>query len=218
MTVCVISSVYGGHDEPHAPPAQDTPCEWVMVTDGPAWPAPWRTVTEPRPHLLPRMAAKIAKCLPWPYTGADVTIWVDGSTHVTSPGFVSWCLDALGSSSLAQHHAQHRTSILDEATEAARMPKYAGQLVAEQAFHYAQGGYPVDWGLWWTGLIVRRRDCPAFGVPWLAEMCRWTAEDQISEPPVLRALGLRPADIPIVWATEHRGCDLFTVAAHRDDK
>ena len=92
------------------------------------------------------------------------------------------------------------------------MLKDQGLPVHEQAAHYIKAGHPENYGVWWTGLIVRRHGCPDFGTPWLAEMTRWTYEDQISQPYVLGQAGLRPADIPIEWGSYQR----FQLREHRD--
>lgn len=215
MKVAVVSSVYGGHDEPYAPPQQDTPVsDWVMVTGGEMWPEPWRTVVEPRPQLPPRLAAKVAKCRPDLYTSADVFVWIDGNIRVTSAGFVSWCLERLGDADMAQWRTPG--TIAEEGADAAnvaRWPKYTGQPIGAQVAHYMASGHPAGYPKWWTGLIVRRDTArlAAFGDAWLLEMTRWSFEDQLSEPVAARRLGLRVNDIPDVWSGG------FDRAAHRDD-
>lgn len=213
VSIAVISSIYGNYDRPLIPPLQHVDCDWIMVTepDTPL-PRPWRPVGEYRPGLHPRLAAKLAKCRPDLYTDADVTIWIDGCVEIHTSDFVSWCLDALGDAELAQHHSVGRCSLIGEAAVAKPMRKYQGLPLHEQAQSYVDAGHPDDWGLWWTGLIVRRRTCPDFGSPWLVEMLRWSYEDQISQAPVLRKLGLRPVDIPIEWPS-HR----FTRREHASD-
>jgi hypothetical protein len=201
VRVAVVSSIYGGFDEPSAPVEQDVPCEWVLVSDREYDCHPWKTVVEPRPQLHPRLAAKVAKARPDWYAEADVYIWADGNVIVTRPDFVSWCLSCLGPAPLAQHHNPARRELLDEVNTAANMPKYQGLDLEGQARSYLAEGMPAGFGVWWTGLIVRTKTCPDFGTPWLAEQARWTYEDQISQPYVLWKLGLRPAAMPIEWPT-----------------
>jgi hypothetical protein len=218
-SVAVITSIYGGYDRLVSPEPQDLDCEWVVVTDRmPAMegrhPWPWLVVCEPRPHLDPRLAAKVAKCRPDWYTSAEVTIWVDGHLRITDPGFVRWAVDSLAGRDLAQLPHPQRTSLLAEAALSAELPKYRTLPVADQAAHYLEGGYPDGWGLWATGLIVRRTtpQLQAFGDGWLAEQVRWTVQDQLSEAPVLWRLGIRPVDLdgPLV------GHQRFDLARHAD--
>jgi hypothetical protein len=199
--VAVVSSIYGGFDEPARPVEQDVPCEWVLVSDRDYDCHPWKTIVEPRPQLHPRLAAKVAKARPDWYADADVYIWVDGNMIVTRSDFVSWCLSCLGPAPLAQHHNPVRRELLDEVNTAANMPKYQGLDLERQARTYLAEGMPAEYGVYWTGLIVRTKECPDFGTPWLAEQTRWTYEDQISQPYVLWKLGLRPAAMPIEWPT-----------------
>ena len=210
VSVAVISSIYGRHDEPIPQPVQDMACDWLMVSDREDAPEPWTVIHEPRPQLHPRMAAKVAKCRPDLYTDAEVTIWIDGNVLVDAD-FVSWCLSSLGSGVLAQHHAMGRNTITSEAMIAASMRKYQELPINPQTDTYLAEGHPDDWGLWWTGLIVRTKDCPRFGDEWLTEMLRWTYEDQISEPVVLRRWDIRPTNIDIDWTFKK-----FSLRGHRD--
>jgi len=213
MRIAVISSAYGGYDEPSVPPEQNHPAEFVFVTDGPAAPAPWRTVHEPRPHLHPRMAAKVAKCRPDLYADADVYIWMDASMQITAPDFAEWCASFVEHGRIAQIPHPERNCIEPEAHLSAQMGKYAGQPVLEQATHYLADGHPRGWGLWATGLIVYRRHAPRIiGDAWLREQMRWTYQDQLSEAPLLRAMDIRPVSLPgRLW-----GHDRFAIRRHRD--
>lgn len=213
--VAIISSVYGGYDTPEHV-AQTTDVDHIMVTDGQT-PVPdgWRTVIEQRPHMHPRLAAKHAKCLPFEYTDAEITIWVDAS-FTLAPAFAAWASAQLGAADIAQIVHPNRDSIIDEAEVSAGMTKYSAQPVREQASHYVTGGHPADWGLWATGLIVRRNTVAnrTLGLRWLAEQIRWTYQDQISQPVVLRQVGIRPTPIdgPL------RGSRYFGMKLHRDDQ
>jgi hypothetical protein len=196
--IAVITSIYGGYDQPAAPAPQDVDCDWLLVTDRQADCWPWKTIVEPRPGLHPRLAAKVAKCRPDWYTDADITIWVDGHVRIGHPGFVGWAAGSLGHASVAQLRHPQRQRIAEEAALSARLPKYAGQPVAAQAAHYLEGGFPDGWGLWAAGIIVRRTS-PAvrvLGDGWLAEQARWSLQDQVSEAPLLWRSGVEIADLP----------------------
>lgn len=197
----VISSCYGSYDMIDPPPAQTTDvAEWLMVTDTPGCAPGWREVIEPRPHLHPRMAAKVAKCLPWQYTNAESIIWADAACRFLKDTTVEWLMDQSKDHTLTQFDHPWRQCISTEAQASVGMPKYDGQPVIRQAAHYIEHGHLLDWGLWATGLIVRRlhgswseqENLTEFGLEWLAEQCRWTYQDQISEAVVLRRRGMRP--------------------------
>jgi hypothetical protein len=219
MRVAIVSSVYGGYDQPSPGVPQflpDAECEYVLVTDQPYDCHPWRVVVEPRPQLHPRLAAKVAKCRPDLYADADFYVWMDTSFHVNAVDFVSWMVSHLEHGPMAQIRHPDRSRIVDEADVSAHMTKYAGLPVKEQAAHYVERGYPDGWGLWATGLIGYR-SCPeaqVFGDAWLREQMRFTYQDQLSEAPVLHALGLKPVDLPGPLL----GHPKFTIRAHRDDQ
>lgn len=218
MTVAIISSCYGGYDTIGDVHEQDIDCEWIMVTDDPEPRDGWRWVYEPRPHLHPRMAAKVAKCLPHRYApSADVTIWIDASFQVVSPSFARWCVDHLGNADIAQIRHPARQSITDEANVSATMTKYQGQRVVEQARSYITGyDFPDGWGMWATGLIARRAGygTEMFGEQWLLEQTLWTYQDQISEPFVLWLSKPTIVDLPLDLYRN----GLFFMRAHRDDQ
>lgn len=199
MSVTVISSVYGGYDEVPSPPEQTVDTEWIMVGDNPDIIGEgWKFVYEPRGHMHARLAAKVAKCLPWQYTNARTIVWMDGSCRLLKPDAIER-VTASGAD-LAQILHPWRNDILEEADASAGLPKYEGQTVHTQAQHYLDLGHPRGWGMWATGLIVRRlesrRWLDEMGHRWLTEQMRWTYQDQISEPWVLRLHGLRPETIP----------------------
>jgi TOD1/MUCI70, glycosyltransferase-like domain len=198
MKVAVVSSLFGGYDEPIAPVPQTIDCEYVLIADREYDCWPWKTIVEPRPHLVPRLAAKVAKCRPDVYTDATVSVWVDAHIRLTHPGMVAWAVGALGRANLAQLRHPQRQRLTEEAELSATLPKYAGMDLRAQVGSYLARGYPDDWGLWAAGIIVRRHSpkVAAFGDAWLAEQVRWTVQDQLSEPPLLYWSGLEMATLP----------------------
>lgn len=197
MKVAVVSSLYGGYDNPPPPAEQTIDAEWIMVTDATDVPG-WTTVHEPKGHMHPRLAAKVAKCRPDLYTDADVTVWLDASVEVTSPKLIESMVEWMGTGTIAQFRHPARISIVDEAAASEPLAKYQGQPVRQQAEHYLSQGYPDGWGLWATGLIVRRHAdvTRRLGDWWLREQMRWTYQDQISEAPLLHRLRLKPVPLP----------------------
>ena len=217
MTVTVITSVYGEYDPLTEPVEQTVDVDWVCVTDRQQHCPPWRVIVEPRPHMHPRMAAKVAKCLPWRYTDADVVIWLDASAVIVSAQFVTMCLSHCPPGGMAQWEHPERDCIYDEAVVSASMSKYAGQNLEGQCAAYRRRGFPEHAGLWAAGCIVRRKDPlhEAFGGLWLAEQLRWTYQDQISEPWVMWLTDTKPEPLPeSLWANRwvvfqgHRRDDL----------
>jgi len=199
VKAAVISAIYGDYDSPSVPPEQTVEADWILVSDVPRDAPGWQVTVEPRPDLHPRTAAKYPKCLPQNYSDADVLIWLDGNVRITSPVFLAWCIASLGDAPLAQHQGIFCKDIWQAVGESEANPKYNGYPVRRQAEHYVASGFPADFGTWWTGLMIRRKDCLDFGTPWLQENLDWTYQDQISQPYVLWKMGMRPAPLDINW-------------------
>lgn len=195
--ITVVSACYGAYDQPIAPPEQDIDVRWVMVTDGAVpVPEPWEAIYEPRPHLHPRMAAKVPKCLPFEYAETDVAIWLDASAQILTTSFVRTVAETLADGDIAQWVHPQRDCIHPEADVSASMAKYEGQPVHEQVAHYRKIGHPDQFGLWATGCMAWRITWTASdaGREWLAEQVQWTYQDQLSWPAVVRwnDLDIRP--------------------------
>lgn len=218
MSIAVVTSCYGGYDEIVAPSPQSVECEWIAVTDGEvAVPPPWVNIVEPRPHMHPRLAAKVAKCRPDLYTSATTTIWLDAAARI-GPTSVERLAGAVSLGAFGQFVHPDRRKISDEADVSATMDKYQGQPVREQVAHYLKGGHPDDFGLWATGCIVRntgdyRSVHSSFGDAWLIEQMRWTYQDQLSHPWLVNMHSLLIVPLPgPLW-----GNDLVSWSGHRRD-
>jgi hypothetical protein len=205
MSVACISSIYGAYDSPFIQPPQTVEAEWILVTDRWTDVPGWRVVVEPRPHTHPRLAAKVAKCLPWNYTDADTVVWLDGACRLLRENSLEQILIASGEHPLSQVVHPWRDCIYDEADASRGMLKYQQQPVDAQVEHYRSEGHPEHWGLWATGLIVRadgRHNGMSkalnmdFGRRWLAEQTRWSYQDQLSEAPLLARSALKVNNLP----------------------
>ena len=196
MKVAVVSAVFGRYDEPVFV-EQTVPCEYVLVTDGDCLvPAGWNQQIIDAREVDPRLAAKSPKCCPWKFADADVFVWLDGSIQPTAD-LVESMLASLGDDDIAFYPHPDRSSIISEARASRPLRKYSGQDVMAQAVHYVSEGHPDDWGLWAAGLFVVRdtERTRLLGRRWFEEIQRWTVQDQISLPFVLREVGLWPASL-----------------------
>ena len=177
--VVVYSAVYGGFD---APREQAIPVRRFSEA------------THPLPQFSdPRLQAKWWKIRPdLACPDADVTIWLDGSMDVLRPDLVDLCLDALGDADAIFIRHPWRDDIYEEAEISSLMTKYAGQPLREQVASYRRAGHPEHWGLMHAGMLVRRNTAAmrAVNEAWWSEIVRWSAQDQISLPPLLRTSDL----------------------------
>jgi alkaline ceramidase TOD1/glycosyltransferase MUCI70-like protein len=198
--VAIVSSVYGQYDRLR--PVFDQTglsVEWVLVTDkAPSDSLGWRVVIEERPGVHPNRAAKKAKFLPWTYTEAYASIWIDGSFQVISPNFAR---EAIGyAKPIAQFKHPWRDCLYQEAICTVAINRYAPQqaLIEEQSKFYRENGHPEHWGLWATGVIARYHtpSVRALGYSWMSDVNEWSFQDQVSQPYSLRQARLYPECFP----------------------
>jgi len=206
MTIALITSIYGQHDYLTDPPEQEGVDEYIAVVDEPQSGAcaMWRQIVEPRPHMHPRMAAKVAKCCPAWYTDAEYTIWIDGSARLKHGGVAEWAVGHLAKGAhAAQFQHPQRCDITPESIVSMGMSKYDGQACIEQAEFYKKQGLPENWGLFATGFIARPR-WAGIQTAWLVEQMRWTYQDQISLPYVYWREARWPAVLEgDLWSNPH---------------
>jgi len=213
--VCVMTAVFGGYDSPRPFRAQDIACDAILIADEPMVVPGWRTVAAARPWgASPRMAAKEPRCLPHRWTDADIVIWIDGHIEVISESFVRELVAQLDGGALGMFRHAFHTTISEEAALASRLPKYVTYDLVAQANHYIADGHPDAWGMWATGVMIRRpAETVSFGEAWLEEIKRWGPEDQISLPYVLRRTIGYPVDLPFEgWRKGYR----FKLHQHND--
>lgn len=195
--LAIITAIFGDYEDLKPPLAQvGVDVEWICVSDLSSVSLPgWRMVYEESTNK-PVLNAKRPKCLPWEYTDAPASIWLDGSFRVTSPHMARSLL-ALANP-IAQFRHPDRDCIYQEADVSQAMQRYAHLPIAEQMAAYRAYEHPERWGLWAAGVIVRLHTAAvrSLGGEWLAQCHHWGHQDQLSEAPCLRANKLRPVPIP----------------------
>lgn len=204
--IAVISAVYGDYDTIKPVVPQSRPfTEWVLVTDrepDPELSRGWRVVVDPARGLTPRRAAKLPKLRPWEYTDAGVSVWLDASFRVISEHAVAQMTDYLDdhlpSQEIAQFAHPWRDCLYEEAEVVVKKGMDRAETVEQQTAAYRRGGHPAHWGLWASGVIVRRHTdrVKKLGQIWSESMSLWSHRDQISQPYALRVAGLRPLPLP----------------------
>lgn len=181
MSVVTYSAVYGAFDT-----IRPQPVPVRLFTEG----------THPLPFMPdPRLAAKWWKLRPdLACPDADVTIWIDGSIDILRPDFPDLCLAALGDADAIFMAHPERDDIYEEAVVSGHFAKYDGMPLFDQVCSYRRAGHPEHWGLFHAALLVRRNTpaVQALDEAWWAENVRWSIQDQLSLPPLLRTM-------PLVW-------------------
>lgn len=200
MKVALITAIYDNYDTLKPTLNQlNVDVEWIFVTDTtPDVEAAegWTIIEDPRPGIHPNRAAKRPKMLPWEYTDAQFSIWIDASFKVMSPYFV---MDMMTfASPIAQFKHPWRDCIYTEIAECVATKKYAKTGLEAQEAAYRKEGHPDRWGLWASGVTARWHTptIKDFGERWHNDVYEFSYQDQVSLPPALRANGLRPVELP----------------------
>lgn len=125
---------------------------------------------------------------------APVTIWLGGNFIVLASDLAERCLEELGDDDVLLMRHPWRDDLLEEERESHPNPKYDGQATAEQVQSYLDAGHPQHFGLAHGGFLVRRNTPEVqerLNDRWWAEILRWSIQDQLSLPYVIRTSGLR---------------------------
>ncbi len=195
--VAIITAIYDDYDELKPALHQlGLDVEWICVTDRPRPANGWKIVVAPKKGVHPNLSAKEPKCLPWRYTEATRSIWIDASFRVISDEFA---VQALANAyPINQYPHPRRDCLYSEAEHCQDQPKYARQPIREQVASYREQGHPEHWGLWASGVIARRHvhEVRAFGEEWFGQIERWSFQDQISGPFCFRKCGFAPSPLP----------------------
>lgn len=200
--ITVITAVFGGYDDIRLPTEQTIDYEWLAISG--------------KTDLPPRLAAKQPKMMPWQYARSDIVIWIDAAAEITSPTFVADVVAELGDAAIAQY-PHRRNDIYLEAEVSLGMDKYADQheAIKRQVDYYRHQGHPANWGLWQAGVIVynSHKTNWAFGREWFNECRRFSHQDQISQPYLLRKYGITPVELHSGGLTWHPHNDAKTKTA-----
>jgi len=205
--IVIYTAIFGAYDKLKQPPVQDISCEFICFTDNKRLlknPGIWRVIYVKSNSMHPRMQAKYFKIMnhmvfpegnissQYGYVNAnfyDYTIWIDGSISIKSPTFARDICSFLTNNWAIFKHPD-RNCIFDEVNASIPLKKYEGQPLVEQASFYRAEGHPAHYGLWSCGVIVRlghpSRELIRFCEAWWNENIRWSYQDQISFPYLLR--------------------------------
>ncbi len=212
MRLAAVCAIYGGYDL--IPPVPEGVDDAVLITDVPVR-SGWRNVVEPS-GAHPRLAAKRPKARPDLYTDCEASLWMDGSVHVLDDRFVALVEEKLGRHELViWGHPEDRDCLFEEARHCHEWPKYRDEPLLEQTAHYLSEGMPEHFGLWAAGTIARRHTdrMRALGDAWLAEMERWTIQDQVSLPYLFWREGIEPGTFGI----DQLDNDVVVVMPHAEE-
>jgi hypothetical protein len=222
----VVSAVMGGYDPIDPWIDQTVDYRRTVFTDSVNQPTPvdaYGTLWPMHlPHMHPRMAAKLPKCLPHMFVEATSEIlWVDGSIVPRRSDFLEHIVSHSGSLCQFVHHERPDGSLWQEYEASEWQGKYSDLPLTEQVQWYESRGMDMHFGVWATGVMLHRcfpfhgwAELDEMGREWLYEQTRWGYQDQISQPYVLWRAGIKPS--PLTGAVI--GNPYFDLIPHASDR
>ena len=182
----VFTCVSGSYDTLKEPLEVDPNWDYICFTDGNLSSKTWQIRSIPT-ELSGLPAAKVAraiKILPHIYLSEyDYSFWVDASILIkraVTPYVAMHFRNESCSFSIPKH--PDRICIYEEGRAVARMKKDAAHVVQRQMDKYKADGYPSNWGLVQSGLIIRQKTekVSEFCNRWWKEVKEGSKRDQLS--------------------------------------
>jgi hypothetical protein len=187
MNAVIYTAITGKKDELLEPePSKFNPeFDYVCFTDNPRFKSRvWRIVHIPVINGDYNRSAKRYKILPHLFLPKyEYSIWVDGNCTI-SGDYKGILRDALSDSDLAFFRHRYVRCGYSEAQICINRGKDCAEIIEKQIEHYAQQGYPRNWGNRIDGgMIFRRHNRKAVKEImdlWWSEINLWSRRDQIS--------------------------------------
>lgn len=230
--IAVYSAVYGDYDVPAELPKLQDPngsnVPAVLYTDRKMTVPGWRVRVKPMDDIpeasTDNLKAKYWKLFPdIAVPRADITIWLDGNFTVDNPErFIYDALNALGDDmlSLPTHPTLGRNCVYKELHACQNIwPSRSVEFQAQEDF-YRHIGHPESYGLYATGIMVRRHTDQIAGLAkhWWHEVVTRTHRDQASLPVLLRILSEeRGVGEHVTWNTNYRWGQNFHLRSHKEN-
>ena len=170
--------------------------EYLAFTDTPQPEAGWASLTPSLTEADGRRENRKYKTLAhrW-FPAAEWTIYLDGNLQllVSPQELIEVCLSADENASLYLFPHNKRDCLYAEANACLQQKKGNPTAIERQVARYKTEGYPAGKGLYWGGVLIRRKGCEEFNRRWWAEIRTGSCRDQISLPYVLWKSGVQHA-------------------------
>lgn len=182
----IFTCVSGAYDTLKEPLEIDPLWDYICFTDTAIKSKTWqiRPIPGDLINLSAAKRARAIKIMPHKYLEEyDYTFWIDASILIKRAvtTFVAQTLRDPNSYFAIPKHPD-RICVYEEAAAVKRMKKDAAAPVDQQIAKYKSTGYPTNWGLVQSGLIIRKKtdDVINFCEMWWAEVKEGSKRDQLS--------------------------------------
>lgn len=203
--IVVYTCITGNYDKPLEPVYQPDNIDYVIITDSEIDPASkWRKLDINTVEVVKKFdntrKARYAKTHPHVFFPEyEYSIWVDSNFVVV--GNLSKFIKCVGKVPFASNWHPERNSIYREVVACKLKGKDNGDILERQINHYLEEGFPDDFGLIETNMVVRKHmdeRCIRLMEDWWGEMTKWSKRDQLSLPYVIWKNGLTMRDMGFI--------------------
>ncbi len=214
MSIAFVTSIYGDYDKLKSISGPED-VEFICFSDKDVRAEGWKTLVTGSLMDNPRMDAKRFKLTTHRYLEHDIFVWVDGSMRVNDVAGIVNFINQDMFLQLAMFKHPIRDCIYEEAVVSKLMPKYQGTPIKEQVEHYWMQGHPKHAGLYAAGFFIRENTFHINRMfeQWMEENERWSYQDQLSLPVVLREAEISVQELPGSLYEN----DWFSIEPHVDD-
>lgn len=193
MQVVVYTANINNYDVYRTPLHKEDGVRYILFTDDPNYKSDFWEVKYVNINLAfsdPQRKARFIKLnapdgnlLP-PH---DISIWVDSSIDINIKGIREFAIKSLGNKDVAcfrhGNNGEKRICIYDEATACIKRHLDSEFVITEQMIKYSKLGFPINYGLFATGVLIRRNIATVrnFSRCWWEEIMDGSKRDQLSQ-------------------------------------
>lgn len=182
--IVIYTCIVGKYDLLKEVANPESNIDYICFSDTTVHSNTWKVLRIP-PVITLLSPAKIARCikiLPHLFLSEyETSIWVDGSIEVL--GSINEFLYKNSNKQFSLSKHPHRNCVYDEAIAVLKRGKDIPEVVIPQIVKYSREGYPKNYGLVQTGIIIRRHnedECIKICENWWKEVSNGSKRDQLS--------------------------------------
>ena len=176
--ILVYTTIFGGRDVVKAP--EGVGFDWKVITDQEGLEAPGTTVTPLPIAGSPRRSSRLFKLMPQLFfPGYKRWVWIDGNITLRKDVDAAFLGALQGPLGVLKHI---RKCIYEEADICLNHKNDAAETIRAHVEGYRKEGFPINFGLAATGVLVRdnTKEIQAFNRLWWKELSTKSLRDQLS--------------------------------------
>lgn len=203
MKFAVYTCNMGKYDLPISLISKDPLVDYIYFTDAPSAPGGWqhkKIFVEESECLTARKVKIMSNVYMADY---DMTIWIDACFAPKMRNVRAWAFESLKNNLIACYRhtlgslGEGRTCIYQEAEECKLLKLDDQRIIDLQMISYKKQGFPKNFGLFSTGVIVRMNHprVKEFELEWWKQVSKFSKRDQLSQMYALWKTNLKISQI-----------------------